>query len=116
GADNPVFSIVQQPDDKILAGGSFSKFNSLTRPGIVRLNTNGTVDLSFNPGAGPNATVYAVALQGDGRVLIGGEFTSVNGVAFNHLARLNRDGTVDMTFTNLGAGMDAAVRAILVEP
>jgi len=63
GADNPVFALVLQPDAKVLAGGSFSKFNSITRPGIVRLNTNGSVDLSFNAGSGPNDSVYAVAFK-----------------------------------------------------
>jgi len=98
GADNPVYALALQADNKILAGGEFSGFNSFIRPHIVRLNTNGAVDLSFNAGTGPNGTVYAVALQGDGKVLVGGDFTQVNGAPFNHLARLNRDGSVDMTF------------------
>lgn len=115
GADNPVYAIVLQPDDKILVGGAFSDFNGITRPGIVRLNTNGTVDLTFNTGAGPDDVVYAAALQNDGRVLIGGSFTSVNGVPRNRLARLNRDGSVDQSF-DVGAGFDAPVRAILFQP
>src|SRR5262249_2824034 len=92
-----------------------SKFNSFTRPSLVRLNTNGTVDLTFNTGSGPNDTVYAIALQSDGKVLIGGEFTQVNGTPWNHLVRLNPNGSIDMTFTNLGGGMNAAVKSILVQ-
>jgi uncharacterized delta-60 repeat protein len=79
GADNPVYSLVIQPNEKILVGGSFNRFSGQTRPRIVRLNTNGVVDASFNTGAGPNSTVFAVALQSDGKVLVGGDFTSVNG-------------------------------------
>lgn len=115
GADNPVYALALQPDGKILVGGAFSTFNSITRPGIVRLNTNGTVDLSFAPGAGANGPVYAVALQADGRIVIGGEFTEYNGITRARIARLNRDGSLDLTF-NPGAGLDAAVRAIAAQP
>jgi len=104
-----------QGDDKILVGGSFSLFNSINRPGIVRLNTNGAVDLTFNVGSGANNTVYAIAVQPDGKVLIGGDFTQVNGTPYNRVARLNRNGSLDLTFTNLGTGFNAAVRAILVQ-
>jgi uncharacterized delta-60 repeat protein len=48
---------------------------------------------------GANATVYALAVQPDGRVVIGGDFTAVNGnTNFNHIARLNTDGSVDTNF------------------
>lgn len=114
GADNPVYALALQPDGKVLAGGAFSRFAGFTRPGIVRLNTNGTVDLTFLPGAGANATVYAVAVQPDGRILVGGEFTEFNGVPRRRLARLNPNGSVDATF-DIGLGFDAAVRAILVQ-
>jgi len=115
GADNPVYALALQPDQKVLVGGSFSTFSGLSRPGIVRLNTNGMVDASFNPGGGANGTVFAVAPQSDGKVLIGGDFTVVAGTPINRLARLNRDGSLDTSF-NTGSGFDAAVRAILVQP
>ncbi|HSH16878.1 MAG TPA: Calx-beta domain-containing protein, partial [Verrucomicrobiae bacterium] len=115
GADNPVYKVVLQPDDRILVGGGFSTFNSISRPGIVRLNTNGTVDTSFSTGGGPDNTVFAIAQQTDGKVLIGGDFTSVNSVSRSRIARLNTDGSVDLSF-NPGQGMNASVRAILVLP
>src|SRR5260370_11254189 len=73
------------------------------------------VDASFNPGGGANGTVFAVAPQSDGKVLIGGDFTVVAGTPINRLARLNRDGSLDTSFAT-GSGFDAAVRAILVQP
>src|SRR5262249_19277832 len=79
GSDNPIYALLLQPDGKVLVGGAFSSFNSVIHPGIVRLNTNGTLDVAFNAGAGANATVYALAQQSNGRILIGGDFTSVNG-------------------------------------
>src|SRR5262249_26275139 len=90
-------------------------FNSVIHPGIVRLNTNGTLDVAFNAGAGVNATVYALAQQSNGRILIGGDFTSVNGTLRSRLARLNANGTLDLSF-DPGAGLDGSVRAILVQP
>src|SRR5947207_12290137 len=77
------------------------------------MKTNGTVDATFAPGTGANGAVNAVALQSDGKVLIGGDFTSVNGVALFHIARLNTNGTVDGTF-NPGAGANGSVNAIAV--
>jgi uncharacterized delta-60 repeat protein/uncharacterized repeat protein (TIGR01451 family) len=115
GADNPVYTIILQPDGRILVGGAFSAFNSTNVPGIVRLNTNGTVDASFKPGAGADGPVFAVALQADGKVLIGGDFAAVNGTLRNRIARLNVDGSLDATF-NPGTGMSAPVRALLFQP
>ena len=115
GADNPVYAITVQGDDKIVVGGSFATFNGVVRPGIVRLNTNGAVDLGFNPGAGINGTVYAVALQNNGKILVGGEFISFNGVARTNLIRLNANGSLDNTF-NPALAIDAGVRALLVQP
>lgn len=67
--------------------------------GIGRLNADGTVDLAFNPGLGPlNALVISLALQADGKILIGGFFTSSGGHTRNGIARLNANGTVDSVF------------------
>ena len=60
----------------------------------------GDVDLSFDPGSGVNGTVTAVAVQPDGKVIIGGQFTTVKGLARPNLARLNADGSADPTFNS----------------
>lgn len=100
GDDDPaVFDLARQPDGKILVAGQFTSMNGVGRSGIARLNADGSVDPTFNHGAGTNDTVYAVALQPDGKVVIGGSFTAVNGVAREYLARLNADGSLDTTFT-----------------
>jgi hypothetical protein len=59
---------------------------------------SGQVDLSFNPGSGVNGRVLALAMQPDGKTVIAGSFSTVNGAVRNGLARLNRDGTADLTF------------------
>ena len=114
GADNPVYAVAVQPNGRILAAGAFSTFNSISRPGIVRLNTNGTVDVSFNAGSGADGPVYAATLQSDGKVLIGGDFSSVDGVTRGRIARLNSNGSLDLTF-DPGDGVNDAVRAILFQ-
>jgi uncharacterized delta-60 repeat protein len=93
-----------QPDGRILVGGHFTRINGVTRQGIARLDPDGTVDLSFHPEPGLNldeyhdATVYSMALQADGRVVLGGKFGKVNGQSRDGLARLNSDGSLDNAF------------------
>lgn len=117
GADNPIFAVKETSvsDGKaILIGGSFSIFNGIPRRGIARLTGDGRTDPSFNPGAGINGTVLAIEVQRDGKILIGGEFTSVDGVARINVARLNADGSLDRSF-DAGVGADGSVRSIVIQ-
>jgi uncharacterized delta-60 repeat protein len=112
-----VMAIALQSDGKVLIGGQFSSINGTNRLGIARLNANGSLDTSFNPGtgvSGSTATVYALAVQPDGTVLVAGEFTSINGTSINRIARLNTNGSVDGTF-NPGAGANGTVSAVAVQ-
>jgi uncharacterized delta-60 repeat protein len=79
-----------QPDGKILIGGDFITVLGVTRNNIARLNTDGTLDMAFDPNA--NNTVYAIALQADGKILAVGSFAganSIGGQMRNHIARLD---------------------------
>jgi uncharacterized delta-60 repeat protein len=98
GANDLVRAIAVQPDGRLLIGGAFTAYATTPRNYIARLNTNGTLDATFNPGLGPDALVSSIALPGDGRVVIGGAFTNVGGFPFNRLARLGSTGAVDYTF------------------
>jgi uncharacterized delta-60 repeat protein len=90
--------------------------NGLDRAGIVRLNADGTLDGNFQYGIlGANDFVRSVAVQRDGKVLIGGGFTSVNGVRRTSIARLNADGTLDNGFQNGASGADYEVRSIAIQ-
>ena len=112
GFNNVVTDIVVQPDGRYLVGGSYSIFNGTTRRGIVRLLDSGALDTTFNCSvSGGYGEVRSIALQEDGRILIGGNFTTVNGVARMNIARLNADGSVDMDF-NPGAGTDNTVSTV----
>ncbi len=112
--DVSISSLIVQPDGKVLIGGSFTSVNGTTRNRVARLNTDGSLDTAFNIGVGANNTVIAVGLQPDGKVLIGGSFTSVNGAARNRIARLNADGSLDTTF-NTGSGLDSDVLSLAIQ-
>jgi uncharacterized delta-60 repeat protein/uncharacterized repeat protein (TIGR01451 family) len=115
GPNGTIFAMALQPDGKIIIGGDFTIFNGTSRTRVARLNANGSLDLSFDPGAGANDSVRSIAVQPDGRVLLGGVFTNVNGVILNHLARLNADGSVDNSFTP-GLAANDLVSSITLQP
>ena len=90
--------------------------STLTRPRILRLNIDGTVDTAFSPGSGANNTVRAIRVQANGAILIGGSFTAINGIGRNNLARLlGSNGSLDTTF-NIGTGVNGHVFAIAIMP
>lgn len=91
------FLIIQPNDNKIIVAGTLSSYNGTSRTNILRLNTDGTLDTSFN--AGTAGTLSWPMLATDGKLLIPGTFTSFNGTTINRLVRLNTDGTVDTSFT-----------------
>jgi len=93
-----VRSVVPQADGKVIIGGNFTAVQGMNRNRIARLNADGSGDASFNPGSGADFEVLAVAPQPDGRVLICGRFSTINGVDRFNAARLNSDGTLDASF------------------
>jgi uncharacterized delta-60 repeat protein len=114
GPNSFVHSVAALPNGKIMAAGAFTSFNNVLRNRIIRLNANGSVDPAFRPEGGANDTIRAVLVQPDGRTLIGGFFTTFNGVNLNRIARLGDDGTVDTSF-NPGAGADNPVYALALQ-
>jgi uncharacterized delta-60 repeat protein/uncharacterized repeat protein (TIGR02543 family) len=114
GPDAEVNSIAIQDDGKILITGDFTDYNGTEVNRIIRLNEDGSLDLDFNIGTGTNDSIYTVALQSDGKILIGGVFTSFNGTTRNGIARLNEDGSLDESF-DPGTGVNEAIYCITVE-
>jgi uncharacterized delta-60 repeat protein len=115
GTDNDVRALAVYPNGKVLAGGIFTTVNTWVHNGIVRLNTDGSRDLSFSASITDTTSVYTMALQPDGKILIGGNFTKVNEVTQNHIARLYQDGILDKTF-DPGAGANLLVRTLKIIP
>ena len=115
GPDAPIWSIVEQPDGKLLIGGNFANFNGVPHQGIVRLNPDGNFDPDFNPAAGvyPYEQVYTILPQPDGKILVGGYFSHFNGELCTNLARLNADGSLD---TNFSASVDGWAWPMALQP
>jgi uncharacterized delta-60 repeat protein len=114
GANSSVEAIVVQADGKILIGGYFTAVNGVTRNFIARLNADGSLDSSFNPGTGPNLTVEVIAVQANGKVVIGGAFWLVNAIFRSRIARLNADGSLDTSF-HPGTGANNNVSTIALQ-
>lgn len=113
GFDNSVFDVQLQSDGKILLGGQFNFYDGTQSEKIVRLNTDGTIDNTFNTGTGFDGLVYVIKVQTDGKILVGGGFTEYNGNAYRNLIRLNSDGSVDNSF-NAGSGFDRVINDIVL--
>jgi len=128
-SDGGVRSLVLQSDGKILLGGSFTDLqpngaaSPTTRNRIARLNEDGTLDTGFDPNA--SAPVFGIAVQADGKVLLGGASTTLqpNGAlsstARNFAARVNADGMLGTSFdpkpdnTVFGLGLQADGKVLL---
>jgi uncharacterized delta-60 repeat protein len=101
----------------LISGG----FNYLTPNGsatayqiseLALINADGSVDIAFNPA--PDGTVFAVAAQADGKLILGGGFTTINGLTRSYIARINPDGTAD-TATNFDPEANAPIYSIVVQ-
>lgn len=114
GPNGDISAAVLQPDGRIVVAGAFTSFNGFPRNRVARLNADGSVDQSFGFSAGLNNTPLCLALQSDGRILIGGQFSQVDISQRFNFARLNSDGTVDSTF-DPGIGPNGQVNAIAID-
>lgn len=119
GFNSEVYTIVQQSDGKILVGGNFTTYNGTASSKIIRLDASGSIDPTFNIGTGIHGFVRAIAIQTDGKILVGGEFDSYNDTARPYLVRLDASGSLDTTF-NTGTGFEwhpkETVNAIVIQP
>ena len=98
GFNENVWAIAVQPDGRILVAGDFTQIGTHVQNYVVRLNADGSFDGTF---ADPQLccnVARAVALQADGRIIIGGAFSQVGGVTHFYLARFSTDGTFDPAF------------------
>ena len=102
-----VQAMVVQPDGKLVIAGGFAKVNGIARRNIARLNSDGSLDLTFDPAGSTDGTIGQLIRQSDGKFIIignstdaggGSFFTTVNGTTRNNLARLNANGSLDTGF------------------
>lgn len=117
GLQSYVGSVAVQPDGKLLIAGYFATGGGSDRKGIARLNSDGSLDGSFE---GSVQSIYpheptTLAVQTDGKVIIGGGFRTVNGSVRRRLARLNSNGSLDGSF-DPGSGMVDSVASMARQP
>ena len=116
GLTSRVYSLAVQPDGKILAGGSFVAVNGTSQPSVARLTATGALDASFAANAPVAGTVFALARQPNGRVLLGGSFTSTGPTAsLSNLTRVLDTGQADVSF-GPSTTPNGPVRALVVQP
>ena len=99
-----VRALAVQADNKILVAGNFTQYNSAAAPGLVRLNSNGGLDGGFVPpifmlSEYVTAEIYVLAPLPAGEVLVGGNFTTVDGADHPALVRLDSSGALDNAFS-----------------
>lgn len=107
-------AIVEQFNGKLVLGGSFTRFHNFERAGLARLNADGSLDTSFDPGEGARnenelygyypGAVNALALLPNGQILAGGSFNEFNSVPRNAVARVNGDFPAELSPLSLGSG------------
>jgi uncharacterized delta-60 repeat protein len=107
----PVYALTVDDNGKILAGGEFYKVNGADCWRFVRINTDGTTDVTLWTGRwdGFNSSVGNVQAH-DGMIYVGGFFTQYRGNNAGRLVRLKSDGSYDATF-NTGTGFTGSTTA-----
>lgn len=112
-APGSVRALVVQSDSKVIIAGDFTSIGGVARGRIARLNTDGTLDTSFATGAGADGPINALAVQTDGKIVIGGDFANFAGTGRSRVAQLTAAGVLDPAF-NPGTGANGAVNAVLI--
>lgn len=107
GINDNVLATAIQSDGKIIIGGAFTNYNGVSINRIARLNSNGSLDTTFNVGTGVDLSVRSIALQSDGKILVGGAFSTYNGASAPRIVRLNSDGSRDTSFVPASSGIDS---------
>lgn len=100
-----VYALAVQGNNKILVAGDFSKYNNVDVPGLVRLDTNGSIDDTFTPPVFMldeynTATIYSIVPLLNSNILVGGDFTMVDSEAHEAIVRLGSDGVLDTSFSS----------------
>jgi uncharacterized delta-60 repeat protein len=111
-ADGSVHALALQADDKILIGGLFTTVGAGSRVNLARLNSDGTLDAAFTANTNANGLVTAITVQGDGQILVGGNFTTLAGSNVANIGRLNTNGAIDGSFAPV---VNGTVNSIAVQ-
>lgn len=95
GFNGYVNSIIQLPNGKMIVGGGFTTYNSISCGSVVRLEADGNLDPTFNNSIATGASVQDMSMYPDGSILIAGDFDTIGGEPRSCLAKLTSDGNLD---------------------
>jgi uncharacterized delta-60 repeat protein len=98
GPNSMPSSVVLLANGNVLVSGSFTDLNGVLNRPLLKLASTGAVDAAFQPLIQTAGSVNAIVRQSDGKVVVGGYFTEINGQVARNLARFNANGTLDATF------------------
>lgn len=93
----------------LLVGGQFENYAATPVGHFAQLRFNGTLDTAYNNnmGDGFDGPVRRFDIDPLGRAVVAGNFTTLDGVAASHLARVGTDGTPDLTLVS-GTGFNGS--------
>ena len=118
-----VYGLAVLPNNETVIAGDFVSYDGYGRNGITLINTDGSLDTTFNPGSGVGGGfdgagpfINTVVLNSVNQYIIGGNFASYNGTSRSGIARLNANGSLDTTFLSSLSGVDATIWAVAVQP
>jgi hypothetical protein len=116
GFNSSVNAVEPTSDGGYVCGGQFTSINGNARNRIVKLNSTGVIDATFNVGTGFNSgLVNYIKETSDGKFIVSGNFTSYNGTAVSLICRLNSDGSLDATYApSFPAGTSQIYRFVLL--
>lgn len=108
GANNPIFTMDKQQNEKIIIGGSFTNYNGSDIVALARIYPDGSIDSSFQSpffnfdfGSQYQTIVRKVIVQSDDKIVVGGELYLANSPEIKKsILRLNPDGNIDESFNN----------------
>ncbi len=119
GGTGPVLALGPQTESRVIVAGTFDQYQEATAGRFLRLLASGTGDAAFFRGTGADDAIRAVVVQPDGAVVLGGDFTSINGRPRLRVARLHAeekflDGFVEFTHAVFTAGENATEAVVTV--
>lgn len=106
-----------QNTNRVYACGQFTTMNGVNRENVTRFYADGQIDFTFDSGTGFGVSEQALCISqfSNGKIIVGGNFTSYRGTSRNRLVRINTDGTLDNTFA-IGTGFNNSVNSVLILP
>jgi hypothetical protein len=111
GPDGPVRALLRLSNGQVVIAGTFTQVNGKTRPGLARLNPDGTVDDGFDLSGQLSGRAFCLSAENETNLLVGGTFVLSDGT-LAHVVRIRPDNAVDPQF-RIQANKDGAVRAVL---